>query len=131
MPRYIISLGSNLADGEKEINAAIEWLAEIATLISPTPTYSTPDIHGAGKPPYTNALATIRCDLPADNLNDRLKEYELSRGRMRANQSVVIDLDLVCRDDEILRPRDYCAPYFVEGLYLLASASKSSGNDRL
>lgn len=109
---------------------AIKWLSETTMLIEGTPTYTTADIHGDAKPRYTNALAIVKCDLPPESLNLLLKEYELSRGRLPANPAVVIDLDMVCRDTEILRPRDYCAPYFVEGLYLLHSFSKISDNDK-
>ena len=130
MPRYIISLGSNLTEGETEVSKAIEWLSEVTTLLGKTPTYTTADIHGGDKPRYTNALAIVKCDIPAEHLTGLMKGYELSRGRVPADQSVVIDLDLVCRDNEILRPRDYCAPYFMEGLYLLHPMSKSSVNDR-
>lgn len=130
MPRYIISIGSNLTEGKVEVRRAIEWLSEATVLIGSTPTYTTADIHGNEKPRYTNALVIIKCDLPPESLNLLLKEYELSRGRLPANPSVVIDLDMVCRDNEILRPRDYCAPYFVEGLYLLHSFSKISDNDK-
>lgn len=130
MPRYIISLGSNLKNGDEEVRRAIGWLSGETALKGITPTYTTADIHGDNKPRYTNALAMAECELSAEDFNHLLKEYELSRGRVAADPSVVIDLDLVCRDNEILRQRDYCAPYFVEGLYLLHSASKSSGNDK-
>lgn len=120
MPRYIISLGSNLPSGKEEVTAAIDWLSEIATLLCATPTYYTPDIHDPSKASYTNAIAMIVSDVPTDLLAKMMKDYEISRGRISHNGPVAIDLDLVCRDNEILRPRDYCAPYFTEGLYLLS-----------
>lgn len=124
MPRYIISLGSNLPEGDTEVEEAIKWLAGIFSLISTTPTYNTPDAHDQSKPRYTNAIATITCDLDAAELTKRLKSYEISRGRKPGTGSVPIDLDLVCRDNEILRPRDFSAPYFLEGLYLLSTSGR-------
>ncbi|MDE6360421.1 MAG: 2-amino-4-hydroxy-6-hydroxymethyldihydropteridine diphosphokinase [Muribaculaceae bacterium] len=121
MPRYIISLGSNIQSGATEIQTAIEWLAGLSELIASTPVYSTPDAYDATKPCYANAIAVISCRLDAEKLTASLKEYEASRGRVAGSKEVVIDLDLVCRETEILRHRDYSAPYFVEGLYLLTS----------
>lgn len=125
MPNYIISLGSNLSSGEMEVKAAIRWLSDISKPISETPTYTTPDAKDASKPRYTNAIVTICCDLGEEELAKKMKSYEESRGRIHGSAIVQIDLDLVCRDCVILRPRDFSAPYFVKGLYLLSSSGKS------
>lgn len=120
MPRYIISLGSNLPTGKEEVTAAIDWLSEVATLLCATPTYTTPDLHHPSEAPYTNAIAVVECETLPECLVKMMKDYEISRGRVPHDGPVAIDLDLVCRENEILRPRDYCAPYFTEGLYLLS-----------
>lgn len=121
MPRYIISIGSNITEGESEVNTAIASLAGCHEIVSLTPTYRSPDIHGDSRPPYTNAIAIIESDIDTELLNLHLKEYEKSRGRVAGSSEVIIDLDLVCRDDLVLRQRDYNAPYFVKGLYLLGT----------
>ncbi|MFH8142897.1 MAG: 2-amino-4-hydroxy-6-hydroxymethyldihydropteridine diphosphokinase [Muribaculaceae bacterium] len=126
MPRYIISLGSNIPSGDTEIKRALRWLEEFASLMAATPVYSTRDAYDPAKPDYTNAIAAVQCDTDASTLTGKLKQYEVSRGRVHGDGSVTIDLDIVCRDSEILRPRDYTAPYFVEGLYLLASGGRFS-----
>ncbi len=126
MSRYIISLGSNIPSGDSEISLAIAWLKDFTTLLAATPVYRTPDAYDPSKPGYTNAIAIVGSELEATELTTRLKDYEVYRGRVHGESPVTIDLDLVCRDMEILRPRDYQAPYFVEGLYLLASGGRLS-----
>lgn len=126
MPRYIISLGSNLPSGTVEVEAAMNWLAVNSSIISTTPTYTTPDIHDPSRPSYTNAIAIIYSDINEEEFIKTLKDYEISRGRTHGSADIPIDMDLVCRDNEILRPRDYNAPYFTKGLYLLSSAGRLS-----
>lgn len=121
MAKYIISIGSNLANGDSEVTAAMEWLANVATLTAATRPYHTADAKNPQAPGYTNAIAIVMSELPHDTLSRQLKEYETTRGRRHGIAEVVIDLDLVCCDNTILRPRDYAAPYFVEGIYLLTS----------
>jgi hypothetical protein len=103
MAKYIISIGSNLANGDSEVTAAMEWLANVATLTAATRPYHTADAKNPQAPGYTNAIAIVMSEL------------------RHGVAEVVIDLDLVCCDNTILRPRDYAAPYFVEGIYLLTS----------
>lgn len=127
MPHYIISLGSNIPQGKEEIESAIRWFAGFSTVISRTKVYTTPDAHDSSRPQYTNAIAAIDCNETAEKLNKMLKSYEVLRGRIAGSASIPVDLDLVCRDNEVLRPRDYAAPYFVEGLYLLSSSANTAG----
>jgi 2-amino-4-hydroxy-6-hydroxymethyldihydropteridine diphosphokinase len=123
MHRFTISLGSNIPEGELKLAKAIEWLATVFTLIESTPTYSTPDVKDASAPCYTNAIAIISTELSPIQLNTMLKNYETDNGRIRQSETkaVAIDLDLVVCDETILRPRDYSAPYFRQGLPLLAT----------
>lgn len=122
--RYIISLGSNLSHaGGEEITLAVDHLSSLGRIISRTPTYVTPDAYHPEAAPYTNAIVVVCSAFPADTLNLLLKEYESSRGRESGSKVIPIDMDIVCRDNEVLRPRDYNAPYFVGGLYLLTKVS--------
>jgi 2-amino-4-hydroxy-6-hydroxymethyldihydropteridine diphosphokinase len=122
MPRYTISLGSNLPDGDKQVCKAMQWLATEFQLLEATPTYQSDDIKDASAPRYTNAIAVIASPLQPAPLTALLKSYETANGRLREiGQPVAIDLDLVTCDAAILRPRDYTAPYFRQGLPLLRS----------
>jgi hypothetical protein len=153
MPRYTISLGSNLPDGDKQVSKAMQWLATEFQLLEATPTYQSDDIKDASAPRYTNAIAVIASPLQPAPLTALLKSYETANGRLRSASPtptpaspitpsvatpsvaspssafttskektfnpVAIDLDLVTCDAAILRPRDYTAPYFRQGLPLL------------
>lgn len=119
MPRYIISIGSNLPTGKEEVLNAIEMLRQSYRLTAATEPYTSPDIRDASAPRYTNATAIIDTEIELEDLNRRFKEYEKERGRQPGVKDVPADLDIVCCEDKILRPRDYNAPYFVEGLYML------------
>lgn len=127
MAKYFISLGSNTQQSNIAVESAMKWFPEFATIIARTPVYQTPDIHDASRMPYSNAIAAIECNIPADKLNRMLKEYETKHGRVSGSPTVIIDLDLVSMDNTILRQRDYSAPYFLEGLYLLSTVKAEGG----
>lgn len=127
MAKYFISLGSNTPKGNEELEAAISWFTEFASLIARTPVYSTPDVRDSSRTPYSNAIAAIECNIAADQLNKMLKDYEAEHGRISGAPSVPIDLDLVSIDNTILRQHDYIAPYFIEGLYLLSTVNTAAG----
>lgn len=127
MAKYFISLGSNTQRGNIALEMAMNWFAEFATIIARTPIYKTPDVKDASRMPYNNAIAAIESDIPAEQLNLMLKEYETEQGRISGSSIVTIDLDLVSMNNQILRQRDYFAPYFIEGLYLLSAVKTEGG----
>ncbi len=103
------------------------WLCGFADIVSRTPVYTTPDAHDPSRPAYSNAIVAITSDIEKKEIGQLMKGYEVTRGRIAGNSVIPIDLDLVCQDNVVLRSRDYTAPYFVEGLYLLSSISKADG----
>lgn len=123
--RYIISLGSNLPSGSVEIERAIRYISRIASVTATTPTYHTPDSRNPDAPQYTNAIVAVDCNHVTEDFIRLLKAYEVANGRKQGCKDIPIDLDLVCRDTEILRPRDFNAHYFVEGIYRLKRVSMS------
>jgi len=130
MNRYIISLGSNIPSGKEEVERAIARLDELGEIFAATPTYTTPDAYHPENAPYTNAIAIVGSEKNSEDLNRWLKAYEASRGRVPKGKQIPIDLDLVCCGSEILRPKDYNAPYFVSGLHLLSAYPQLSAKSR-
>lgn len=117
MANYIITIGSNTPDKNERVAKAIEWIKECMTVISATPVYSSPDAYHTSRPQYANAIVVIQAADGAEEMLDQLfKAYEFGEGRLRGTQDVPIDIDVVVRDSDILRPRDYTAPYFLLGL---------------
>jgi len=110
-----IGLGSNLANREGTIKAALEMLAE------------TPDIEVAGvsellettalakadQPKYLNAVAQLKTTLSAEDLHRKLTDIETSLGRKRQEKwsPRTIDLDLLLFGDQIIDTADLAVPH--------------------
>lgn len=122
MSRYIITLGSNVGNRNEMVSAGINWLKETLIVRSSTDVYSSPDAYHAGRPPYANAIVIAEAECDAATLDRMFKAYELNQGRDRQTKAVPIDIDVVVKDTEILRLRDYTAPYFLLGLPRLSNA---------
>ena len=121
MHSYLISLGSNTPDAPQQLQQAFRWLASIGTLCKVSHIYTTPDIKNPQAPSFHNAVALVECDREHDAMNALTKEYEHSMHREHGTGRVIIDLDVVTCDNEVLRPRDYTATYFVIGLHALTA----------
>lgn len=119
MSRYIITLGSNVDDRFENVRAAINWLKATLLVHTSTDVYSSPDAYHSGRPPYANAIVIAEAEADAPELDRLFKAYELRQGRDRHTSAVPIDIDVVVKDSEILRMRDYTASYFLLGLPLL------------
>ena len=118
MTEALIGIGSNTDDATQRVAEACRWLKETFDNVNVSDVYRTESISGDGSL-YANAVARIHTDMDADQLNHRLKAYELQCGRQRIagrKMPVVIDLDVVCFGGEILRPRDYSFSFFQIGL---------------
>lgn len=122
MPRYIISIGSNSPSRHVMVEEALLFLPSLGKVTASSRPYSTPDAYHPDYPPYANAIAIVESELAPEPLNLLLKQYEEAHLRDHSSKLVTIDLDLVVCDSEILRPRDFNAPYFVKGLTLLSAA---------
>lgn len=116
MNKIILSLGSNLADGQAHVAAAIEWLESVGCQCEVSSIYSSPSINGDGTM-YFNAVVRglFQCD--ADELSVKCKEYEATHGRVHVKgMPVSIDIDVVVCNDCILRPKDASRYYFTRGV---------------
>lgn len=112
---YILSLGTNMADGTLRLTECTRFLETILTDLSRSEIYSTPDISHPESAPYTNMVVRGNCTLESDSLNALLKDYEKQCGRRHNSREVTIDIDLVMCDDTIIRPRDFAQTYFSIG----------------
>ena len=119
MHDIIICIGSNIPECRQEISMAIKWL--IVNLINPrhtSPYPTSPEGIGAGNTPYLNAVIDGGTYLAKEELEASFKAYEHTRGRKpsdKAQGKIIIDIDLVCYDDEIVRPDEFNTAYFRPG----------------
>ena len=100
-----VALGANLGDRRAAILWAADRLAAILHDVHLSSIRETAPV-GAGlehDPPYLNAAAVGRTDLPARDLLEALLAIEQARGRTRAHPGAprTLDLDLLLVGDEV------------------------------
>jgi len=111
----LIALGSD-TQSAAHIQWASQRLALLLTDLRLSPTLWTEDIHGTGRY-YMNRLATGITLLPADQLQQALKDIEAETGRSKGR--VTIDLDLMQYGDQRYHLRDWPCPYIQQLLPML------------
>lgn len=98
-PQAVIALGSNLGDRGQTLAAAVQALRETRGLIvtAVSPIFETDPVGGPDQPPYLNAIALVRSELPPRPLLAALHTIEASQGRTREIRwgARTLDLDLI------------------------------------
>lgn len=115
--KVVIGLGSNSPDRHVRMRRGVEWLSSVLSDIKVSDIYSTPAINGTS-PDYLNAVAAGDTTIELDQLNQMLKQYEVSEGRTKESKQtgvVPIDLDIVIFNGEILRAKDFGYDFFQRG----------------
>lgn len=113
----IVSLGSNVADGETRLQKALEWLASVMTDISDSGIYTSEAVNGTGC--YYNMVVKGKTILGVDEFEAQAKAMEKQQGRVRPSQQVALDIDLVQLGSTVVRPAELCRLYFLQGFRLL------------
>lgn len=99
------------------MDGAIRWLESEVESCRSSSVYETPDFYHR-HPAYYNAVAEGETPLGFDDLNNRLKKFELDCGRdaeSRATGIVPIDLDIVVFNGAVVRPTEFEREYFTIG----------------
>lgn len=110
---YFILLGSNTPDAPEKIRRALMSFIFMGDLAAVSPV--EPSDNG-----YYNCVAALRTSVDTDTLVEKTKETEKMLGRRADDREhIPIDIDIVMRDTDILRPREAAAPYFISGLETL------------
>lgn len=109
-----IGIGSNMPDGDRRVADALAFISDHYAGFACSDVYNTPSVSLGDDSVYFNAVARCRvADLCC--FEQEMKQYETTCGRVHADKSVVIDLDVVVAGDEILRSRDFGRKYFQIG----------------
>ncbi len=69
---------------------------------------------GKYKRPFLNMLARFSSDLSEEDINEKLKNLERKMGRKMEDKNigrVIIDIDIICVRDVVLRPKDFERDY--------------------
>ncbi len=115
--RAYIGLGSNLADPEQQVSAAISALDMLpdSSLVSRSSLYRSPPMGPQDQPDFVNAVACLETDLAPRDLLLELLRVEREAGRDRA-ASVhwgprVLDLDLLVYANKIIDESELTVPH--------------------
>ena len=96
---YVIALGSNLGDRQKNIEAALVALADhpLIQILQSSHIYETPPWGELNQGAFYNACVRIKTDLTPGALLDYCQAIEVSMGRVRDKKwgPRLIDLDIV------------------------------------
>lgn len=115
MNNIVICIGSN--QERHNVENALLWLSELFEESVYSSIYETPAVNCGGRN-YHNSVLRGRTNTSHEELNELIKEYELSCGRdsnARQKGLVPIDIDIVIYNDEIIRPWDYRQNFFKIG----------------
>lgn len=102
--RCFIGLGSNMEQPSRQIEQALNTLAELDTLnlVQVSPRFRTPAVGPGEQPDYCNAVAEITTTLSPHALLDALQRIERQQGRVREAQTRwlprTLDLDILLYD---------------------------------
>ncbi len=113
--RAFIGLGSNLAEPESQLLAAIEELARLphTRLLASSSLYRSAPVGYADQPDFINAVAMLETTLAPLQLLHELFELEHRFGRERTfrNAPRILDLDLLLYDGLICHEHGLTLPH--------------------
>lgn len=116
--RAILCLGSNL-DKEKNVERAVERLrAHFISIRFAEPVY-TESFDCPVPTTFLNQVAMAYSFESAEEIRSRLKEIERALGRRPEDKAlgrVPVDIDLLCWNEQVLKPDDLGRDYVLAGI---------------
>ena len=112
--RAFLALGSNLGDRRAHLRAAVEGLAEVATIRGVSGVYETDPVGGpAGQAPYLNAVVEVVTDLGPRGLLEAGQALEAAAGRVRTQRwgPRTLDVDVLLVGDLVVDEPDLTVPH--------------------
>ncbi len=122
----LIAAGSNLpfcgVDSQQIVLHSFLAVGRFTDVVAKSPLYSSPAWPDPADPPFVNAVAEIRTDLPPPALLAALHGVEAAFGRSRgaANAPRTLDLDLIAYDDVRSEQPILPHPRFMDRGFVLA-----------
>jgi 2-amino-4-hydroxy-6-hydroxymethyldihydropteridine diphosphokinase len=98
-----IALGANLGDRLETLNAAIERISDLGTMLKVSSVYETDPVGYLDQPAFYNAVLLMETNLSPETIMQNLLAIEANLGRVRtfANAPRAIDLDLLLYGNDI------------------------------
>ncbi len=117
MERVYIGLGSNLAEPQSQLRAALQTLQSLpdSRLIGCSSLYASDPLGPADQPRYVNAVAALDTRLEPHALLDQLQRIELEQGRQRKAERWgprTLDLDILLFGERVLHDERLTVPHY-------------------
>ena len=111
--KLYLSLGSNLGDRAKNLQAAIARLAPEVNVIRVSPVYETEPKYKTGQPRFLNLACLAETKLSALDAFHVVKKIEKEMGRIQTERFSprVIDIDVLFYESEKLASTDLTIPH--------------------
>jgi 2-amino-4-hydroxy-6-hydroxymethyldihydropteridine diphosphokinase len=109
-----LSLGSNLGDRKSNLEAAIQRLGELGTLISRSSIYETEPVEVEGPQPlFLNCAVAVETELPAVEFLHKILGIEQAMGRQRTGLRSPrnVDVDIIFFGDEVMDSDELKVPH--------------------
>lgn len=114
--RAILMLGSNLPGREARLDVLDQAMEQLRRLINVSWRSVMYDSRDYNDPvsgcKYTNCVVLGITNLKTDRLLGQLQSIETAMGRVRGNETVNIDIDLVVYDGEVVKNEEFASGVF-------------------
>ena len=116
MNKVYIALGSNLANPQAQLTAALQALNELSDsrLTAVSSFYQSKPLGPQDQPDYVNAVACLETSLAPLALLDELQRIEHEQGRVRLRRwgERTLDLDILLYADHIIQSERLTVPHY-------------------
>ena len=116
MNKVYIALGSNLANPQAQLTAALQALNALADsrLTAVSSFYQSKPLGPQDQPDYVNAVACLETSLAPLALLDELQRIEHEQGRVRLRRwgERTLDLDILLYADHIIQSERLTVPHY-------------------
>ena len=117
MERVYIGLGSNLAEPQSQLRAALQTLQTLpdSRFIGCSSLYASDPLGPDDQPRYVNAVAALDTRLEPHALLDQLQRIELEQGRQRKAERWgprTLDLDILLFGERVLHDERLTVPHY-------------------
>lgn len=111
--RANIALGSNIGDPRKNVETAIELIAQSCKIVATSKLYATKPWGILDQPDFCNAVLTVETEFAPHELLDRLQAIEEKMGRTKTYKwgPRLIDLDLLHYGDVSINDERLTVPH--------------------
>ena len=128
----LISLGSNLEQGEEVLLQSRRRLQQVYGDILFSTIYRTPAYGKPALPYYYNCVGYFHTDLSCPELTEAFKMMEKEAGRTKeeTGYTVPLDIDIIQWNDRILKTKDFQRDYVQLGLQEIRPVLSSILSDK-